>query len=77
MGVAINAAAIAARGYEYDAEKDCVIVRQVTILSDKISHTLGFSKSSSGVLTMLPSALLPRQAGGTLRKKCVPRLRVF
>ena len=42
VGVAINATAIAARGYEYNAEKDCIIVRQVTILSDKISYTVGF-----------------------------------
>ena len=31
VGAGIDAIAVAARGYEYDAEEDCVIVRQVMI----------------------------------------------
>ena len=52
VGAAINATVVAARGYEYDAEKDCVIVRQVTILSDKISLTenyISYSKSHTNM----------------------------
>ena len=64
VGAAINAAAIAARGYEYDAEKDCVIVRQVTILSDKICHTVGFVNCFLRVPAVyLPCCLLPSCQG--------------
>ena len=52
-----------------ELNSDVVKYRYVRLQSDKIPRTVGFvSGSSSVVPTFLHSALLPRQAGGTLRK---------
>ena len=79
VGVAINATAIAARGYEYNAEKDCIIVRQVTILSDKISYTVGFVNCFLRVPAVyLPCCPLPCSQGmlAELSEKSVHNLYV-